>query len=187
MAKLVWRKDMPELLLSMLKARVEDKLAWWFKWRGRLVPIASPSAADTVHVDDVACVLFHGSLRTAAHDTQDEANAIVAAADKWWDYVDKGLSGKKSNPQVMVPRLAPRALFPPLEYPTAAWRGRKVALYSLTDMLGSERAEALVNGTRYEGERCWVMKRGRQAVEVQMLLGQLQGYLAEPGVVWWPK
>ncbi|OAG02704.1 uncharacterized protein CC84DRAFT_1097826 [Paraphaeosphaeria sporulosa] len=205
MAQLVWRKDMPELLLQMLRARVEDKLAWWFKWRGRLTPVASPSPSDTQDVEDVACVLFYGSLKSRADEIHDEANAIVAEADKWTDYFRTGY-GKAFDPhatppphlpkathpppawfQPLVPRLAPRAQFPPLDYPTTRWRGRKVAVYSLTDMLGVDRAEALIGRTRYEGERCWVMKRGRQTVDVQMLLGQLQSYLAESGAVWWPR
>ncbi|KAL5436851.1 hypothetical protein PMIN07_011995 [Paraphaeosphaeria minitans] len=205
MAQLVWRKDMPEMLLNMLRARVEDKLAWFFKWRGRLVPVASPSSADTEDVEDVACFIFLGSLRSRADAIHDEADAIAAQADKWSDYFRTGY-GKFFDPhitppahlpkathhpppwfQLVVPRLAPRAQFPPLECPTTRWRGRKVAVYSLTDMLGAERAEALIAETRYEGERCWVMKQGRQTVDVQMMLGQLASYLASPGPVWWPR
>lgn len=196
---------MPELLLDMLRARVEDKLGWWFKWRGRLIPIASPSPSDTQEVDDVACVLLYGSLKTRADEVLSEANDMVAEADKWTSYFrggfgkyfDAHVSPPANMPKAthhppswyepLVPQLLPRAQFPPLEFPTTKWRGRKVALYSLTDMLGADRAAALVEGTQYDEGRCWVMKRGRQAVGVQLLLGQLQSYLAESGAVWWPR
>ncbi|KAF2443920.1 hypothetical protein P171DRAFT_413527 [Karstenula rhodostoma CBS 690.94] len=205
MAQLVWRKDMPEFLLGMLRARAEDKLGWWFKWRGRLIPVASPAPEHLADVDDAACVLLYGSLRTRADAVLAEANAIVAEADRsaayyragFAKYFDTHVRPPPNQPRAthytpawfepLVPRLAPRAQFPPLEFPTTRWRGRKVAMYSLTDMLGAERAAALVGGTQYEGEACWVMKRGRQTVGVEMLLGQLQSYLAEPGVVWWPR
>jgi hypothetical protein len=202
MRQLVWRQDMPALLLSLLRTRVEDKLSWYFARQGRLVPVASPAPADIDAVDDAACVLFYGSLRTRADDVHDRANAIVAEADKWalyfrahfGSYFDAHATPPPNLPKAthhppnwfepVVPRLAPRAQFPPLAFPTARWRGRKVALYSLSDMLGAERAAALVSGTPCEEERCWVLRRGRQNVGVEMVLGLLQGYLVEPGAVW---
>ncbi|KAJ4348117.1 uncharacterized protein N0V89_009489 [Didymosphaeria variabile] len=203
--QLVWRKDMPALLLELLQKRVVDKLAWWYKWRGRLVPIPSPSPSDLDEVEEVSCVLFYGSLKTRADEIQAEVSAIVAEADKWSVYFRSGY-GSYFDPHVkpkdgmakathnpptwyepLVPRLAARAQFPPLEFETTKWRGRKVALYSLTDMLGEERARHLVAGTEYEGDRCWVMKRARHNVPAELLLMQLQSYLAEPGPLWEPQ
>lgn len=149
-------------------------------------------------------MLLYGSLKTRAHAIQEEVAGIVAEAHKWSMYFragfgfrldphetpKKGISKATHNIpswyEPLVPQLAPRAQFPPLEFPTTKWRGRKVALYSLTDMLGEERAKELVAGKGHEGERCWAVKRGRQNVPAEMLLMQLQSYIAEPGPVWWP-
>lgn len=196
---------MPALLLELLQKRVVDKLAWWYKWQGRLVPVPSLFPSDLDEVEEVSCVLFYGSLKTRADEILAEVSAIVAEADKWSVYFRHGYGSyfdphekpKGGMPKAthkppmwyepLIPRLAARAQFPPLEFTTTKWRGRKVALYSLTDMLGEERARDLVAGTEYEGDRCWVMKRARHNVPVELLLMQLQGYLAEPGPLWEPQ
>lgn len=197
---------MTSLVRRLLQDRVVDKLAWWFGWRGRLTPVASALAPDLEAQDDVSCVLMRGSLATRADKLLEEAEEIGADVDKWavyfrahfGSYFDphcKPLPSSGTKPThipphwytPLVPRLSPRALYPPLHFPTTRWRGKKVAVYSLTDMLGEEKATKLVgHGGTGEGERCWIMKRNRHNVPVELLLMQLQSYLAKPGPVWEP-
>lgn len=208
--KLVWREDMPDLILKLLRDRAVEKLSWYFKWRGRLALAKSPLPSHLEAIDNVSCVLFYGSLKTRAHELQQEAEEIVADIDKWviyfrtnfGSYVDPhksmaSVSGGKTagykTPswyEPLVPRLTSRALFPPLEYSTTIWRGRKVPLYSLTDMLGEEKALQLLemrgDEEAIEKRGCWVMKCGRHNVSVELLLLQLNSYLATPGPVWHP-
>ena len=207
--KLVWREDMPDLILKLLRDRAFEKIAWYFKWRGRLAPVKSPLSSHLEAVDDVSCVLFHDSLKTRADELQREAEEIVSDVDKWVVYFRTNFGshfdphtsvasisaegkGKYRPPswyEPLVPRLASRALFPPLNFSTTIWRGRKVPLYSLTDMLGEEKAFQLVKMRRDVGEEkesCWVMKRGGQNVSIELLLMQLNSYLAVPGPVWQP-
>lgn len=192
--EMVWREDMPELVLELLRKRVRDKLRWHFKQSGQLVPCASPRSDDVDGIEHVSCVLYFGSLQTPAGELHKQTAAIIADADKWVSYYIKNFPKQldphkkagisHSSPlwytEPLVPRLQPRLRFPPLDFKTTIWRGRKVAVYSLYDLLGEEKARELIDGSRFEAERCLVMKTGRHSVPVEMLLMQLQMYLAEP-------
>lgn len=208
LAKLVWREDMPDVLLELLRDRVVDKLSWYFKWRGRLTPVASPLSSDLQSLDDISCVLCFNSLVNRADALQRKAEEIAFDVDRLALYVRASFGAyfdpHTSPPSFLrarkathkppywyeppVPRLAPRALFPPLEFSSTTWRGRKVALYSLTDLLGEEKAAKLLElgqGNEVTDKaRCWVLKAGRQNVQSELLLMQLQTYLAEPGATW---
>lgn len=196
--KTVWREDMPALILDLLRKRVVARLSWNFSFRGRLIPVASPSPADIEGVDDVSCVLLFDTLRTRADALQDRADAITAELEKQAAYFALNFSSyldPHASPLVthkapgwytapLVPHMKPRLQFPELEFKTTMWRGRRVAVYSLHDLLGEEKARELVAGERsmYKGQRCVVLKRGRHNVPVEILLMQLQSYIARPGI-----
>ena len=194
---MVWREDMPELILDLLRKRVVDRLSWNFSFRGRLTPVASPRAEDIDAVDDVSTVLYFDSLRTRADDAQDRCEAITLELDKWSTYFGIHF-GDRFDPHAapgvthkapywyqapVVSHMQPRLQFPDLEYKTTTWRGEKVALYSLTDLLGPEKARELISGGRskYTDYGCVVIKRARHNVPVELLLMQLQSYIAKPG------
>ena len=155
----------------------------------------SPWEGDIEAVEDASCVLCFDSLKTRADDVLEQALRIRKEVDYLAVYYAKGQT-KVLDPHEQssvthtsplwyhlpwVPRLDPRALFPPLEFKTTQWRGRKIAVYSLYDLLGEEKLRALLQGTRYEGVRCVVMKHARQNVPAEKLLLKLQCYLAQSG------
>jgi hypothetical protein len=193
--KMVWREDLPELVLDLMQKQLVKKLSWNFAFRGRLTPVASPRAEDVKHVDDVSCVLMFASLRTRADDIQDSAKDMNAEMDKWSSYVAKSYADKldpHASPDVthsspawfvepLVPRLQPRLRYPELEFKSTLWRGKKVALYSLTDLLGDNKAQQLIKDSKYAGASCVVVKRARHNVPVEVLLMRLQAYIARPG------
>jgi hypothetical protein len=193
----VWREDMAPFIRSLMAKRVVDRLSWNFSFRGRLIPVASPRTEDIEAVDNVSTVLIFNTLRTRADDAQDRANAILVENEKWATYFGTNF-GKRYDPhdsanathhspawylEPLVPHLQPRIQFPELEFKTTVWRGKKVPVYSLTDLLGSEKAKELITSPRskYEAEKCVVIKRARHNVPVEILLMQLQAYLAQPG------
>ncbi|CAO2656158.1 Nn.00g049610.m01.CDS01 [Neocucurbitaria sp. VM-36] len=194
--RMVWREDMPDFILGMMRKRLVNKLSWNFGFRGRLIPVSSPRTDDISDIEDVSCVLLFGSLRTRADDLQDRANSIQAELDKWSNYVSKSWTAKldpHASPKVthtspawytepLVPRLQPRLRFPELEFRSTRWRGRRVAVYSLVDLLGAENASKLINESKYGGETCVVLKGARHNVSVEILLMQLQAYIAQPGL-----
>jgi hypothetical protein len=193
--RMVWREDLPDLILDLMQKQLVHKLSWNFGFRGRLIPVASPRHEDIQDVDDVSCVLIFRSLHTRADDIHDRAQDVVAEMDKWSSWVAKNYADKldpHAAPHVthnsppwyiepLVPRLQPRFQCPKLEFKHTVWRGQKVALYSLTDLLGEDKARQLVEGGQYAGEKCVVMKRARHIVPVELLLMQLQAYVVRPG------
>jgi hypothetical protein len=195
MKKLVWREDMAQVILELMQKQLVKKLSWSTGFKGRLTPVASPRAEDIQQVDDVSCVLIFRSLRTHAHECDDRAKDSVAEMDKWSSYVAKSFADTldpHAAPHVthnspswyidpIVPRLRPRIQFPELEFSTTMWRGRKVAVYSLTDLLGEQKARDLIQGSAYAEEKCVVVKRARHNVPMEILLMRLQAYLARPG------
>ncbi|KAK1917255.1 hypothetical protein P3342_012100 [Pyrenophora teres f. teres] len=136
------------------------------------------------------------SLRTPADDLHVQLNNITAELDKWSSYFAKSFAAKLdphtalevthtpplwySGP--MVPKLQTRLQFPELHFPTTVWRGRKVAVYSLVDLLGEDKAKAMIASSRYADEACVVIKRARHHVPVEILLMQVQAYVAKPGL-----
>jgi hypothetical protein len=192
---MVWREDMADLILDMMRKRMAKKLAWNFGFRGRLIPVASPRTEDIDHLEDVSCVLIVRSMQTRAEDSQHQAEKHRDELDKWSSYFYEsfakildphaapGVTHTSPNWYIgpLVPRLQPRLQFPELGFPTTVWRGRDVAVYSLTDLLGEAKAQELVEGSKYMGERCVVLKRARHNVPVEILLMQLQAYIAQPG------
>ncbi|KAF1843756.1 sister chromatid cohesion protein Eso1 [Cucurbitaria berberidis CBS 394.84] len=173
--RMVWREDMAEFVLDMMRKRLVTKLSWNFGFRGRLTPVSSPRTEDIENIEDVSCVLLFGSLRTRADGLQDRADQIKVELEKWSNYFSKSLTTKldphassevtHTSPvwytEPLVPRLQPRLQYPELEFKSTIWCGRKVAVYSLTDLLGEEKAKALIKGSKYDGEKCVVLKRAR--------------------------
>lgn len=197
LGKTVWREDMPSLILDLMRKRVLDSLAWNFGFRGRLIPVASPRTVDIEGVEDVSSVLYFASLTTRANDAQETSEAITSELEKWASYFGQSF-GKHFDPhsapevthkapywysQPLVPRLQPRVQFPELEFTTTVWRGRRIAVYSLTDLLGAEKARELIEGPRskHTHHSCVVIKRARHNVPVETLLMQLQAYIAKSG------
>lgn len=199
LGKMVWREDMPELILSLLRAQLLSSLSWNFGFVGRLIPVASPFSADLEAVEDVGCVLYFGSFanNSRAEAAQARCEEIAVALDKWSNYFTQSF-GKHFDPHAapgvthkppywyqapLVTRLQPRVQFPELEFRTALWRGRRVPVYSLVDLLGEEKAQELIHSPRskYAERKCVVMKRARHNVPVETLLMQLQTYIAKPG------
>ncbi|KAF2827259.1 hypothetical protein CC86DRAFT_208780 [Ophiobolus disseminans] len=192
---MVWREDLPDLILDLMQKQLIKKISWNLGFRGRLAPVASPRSEDIEHVDDVSCILFFGSLRTRADDVHDHASEIVLEMDKWSSYVAKAFADKldpHAAPEVthsspswfvepIVPRLQPRLRCPELEFKNTTWRGQKVPVYSLADLLGENRARQLITDSEYKGEKCVVMKTVRHNLIVQILLMRLQAYIAQPG------
>jgi hypothetical protein len=193
--KMIWREDMPDLILDLMQKQLVKKLSWNFGFRGRLTPVASPRTEDIEHVEDVSCVLIFRSLRTYADDVHDRAQDLVAEMDKWASYVAKQYADKldpHAAPGVthrspswfvepLVPRLQPRIQYPELQFNSTMWQGKKVALYSLTDMLGEEKARQLIEGSQYAGAKCVVLKSVRHNVPIEILLMRLQAYIARCG------
>ncbi|KAH7137986.1 hypothetical protein B0J11DRAFT_563038 [Dendryphion nanum] len=194
-AKLVWREDMADLIESLMQKNVAEQLKWHFKHSGsRMVGVGSLRAEEIKDIDDVSCILSLRNLKTTADTLQAQSTKIVSICDDYARQTRSLLSPildphKGNNPfpppqwykAPVVPQLHPRLRYPPLEFSTAEWRGRRVAVYGLVELLGAERVKEVLAGTRFEGVD-WVVVRGsRHHVSLEMMLLRLQMYLAVPG------
>lgn len=194
-SKLVWREDLADIITDLMRKQLVNTLGWSFGFRGRLTPVASPRSEDIEGVDDVSCVLLFRSLCTRADDILDDAKRIDQEMDKWSSYVATSYEDKLDphrSPDVthnapswyiepLVPRLQPRFRYPELDFRTTIWRGQKVPVYSVTDLLGEESARQFIEGSKYAEHKCVVMKRGRHNVPVEILLMRLQAYMTTCG------
>ncbi|KAH7085272.1 hypothetical protein BKA63DRAFT_13966 [Paraphoma chrysanthemicola] len=192
--KMIWREDLPDLILNLMRKQLLQKLSWNFAFKGRLVPVASPSSTDIADVDNASCVLIFRSLRTQADDIGDRAKDISDEMEKWAAYAIKGFTQLDPHkaPNVthhppswyvepIVPRFQPRLLYPEFDFKTAIWRGKKIPLYSLTDLLGEEKAREFLAGSKYRDEKCVIIKDARHNMQVQLLLMRLQAYIVQSG------
>jgi hypothetical protein len=194
--RMVWREDMADLIRDLMRKRLADKLRWNFGLRGRLVPTDSPRTEDleNVKVREVSCVLAFDTLRTRADDIQDRCDEIAIELEKWSGYFSS-YYGDRFDPhklpstthrspswytQPLISQIQPRIRFPELEFKTTIWRGKKVAVYSLFDLLGDVTAQQLIEGSEYEGQKYVIIPSAKHNVPVEILLMQLQAYLARP-------
>lgn len=186
---------MPELILSLLRKKLLDKLKWYFRRKGHLVPCQSPRREDVEALEGVSCVIYFGTLKTRADELQTQtkqiANEVEDLAKGYAESLKARLDPHKAqhvthHPPTwwkgpLVPHLQYRARFPLLEFKTTDWRGSKVAVYSLYDLLGEDGLGELLKGSNFENKRCVVIRRGRHNVPVELLFMQLQAFLAVPG------
>ena len=187
---------MADLIRDLMRKKLVDKLRWNFSHRGRLVPTDSPRTEDLEHakVREVSCVLALDTLRTRADEVQDRCDDIAAELEKWSGifsmyFADKFDPHKLPSTthrspswytQPLLAQIQPRIRFPELDFKTTIWRGKKVAVYSLFDLLGDDTARQLIEGSEYEGKKYVVIPSAKHNVPVEILLMQLQTYLARP-------
>lgn len=194
--RMVWREDLVQLVLSRFQQPIIQKLRYFFERPGgQLVQCGSPLTSDieATGLDDVSCVLYLGSLKTPADKIQAKSIDIMVAVDqliygfkkKHTALVDPHTKANHNSPAwykgPLLPTLLPRLRYPPLEFKTTRWRDQEVSVYSLPDLLGEENTKELVMGTQFEDAGCIVMRRRRNNTATQLLLMQLQGFLATPG------
>lgn len=195
LTRMVWREDMPDFILQTMRKWLVKKLSWNFGFRGRLIPVASPRMKDLDQLEAVSSVIIFRSLINRGDQAQTDAEAIQFELDKWSSYFAKSFAAKidpHAAPHIthhapswytepLVTRLQPRLRFPELEFKTCVWRGTRVPLYSLHDMLGEEVATALIQDSEYSTASCVVLKTARHNVPVEILLMQLQAYSTRSG------
>ncbi|KAF2272466.1 uncharacterized protein EI97DRAFT_436957 [Westerdykella ornata] len=210
LSKIVWREDMVDFVLGLMRKRVLGALRWGFGRVGQYVPVASPRTVDLEGMMtqkgngngngngkgvDVSCVLVLGTLKTHAEDLQARCKRIsdtlkelaTSTAEILRPYLDPHRQkGVTHHPPwwyrgPLVPTLQPRLWIPPLEFKTTVCGGKKVPVYSLCDLLGEENLNELLADSKFKDDKCLVIPRGRHNVPVETLLMELQAFLASPG------
>jgi hypothetical protein len=187
--KLIWREDMSQLILSLLRTIVWRKLRPLLLNKGKDLIEDAESVSDN---ESVACLMsvqspFQESrrLNTILVSWSEMAEGIVEEVSA----ISKGIrnrliaSGQLTDhdPWPPVPRLRSSFRYSPLDFDAVERGGRRVALYSLADLLGEDMATKLLQSTRYTDCSCLALKVSVQTRNAQVWMMRLQGYLAEEG------
>lgn len=186
--RLGWREDMSSLVLSLFRKIALQKLRWPFQHaNAKLVHACPNGVAELDEHDDVGCLLY---MRPLHHP---EIRDIQKKLERTEEYINRNIVNKIVKIQGAMPgpgvrinsfesslplRLAASWMAPPREFPTAVWRGERVPVYSLADLLGEQQTKELLMSTKFEGVDWVILKRSSLTVSAQMWLLKLQGYLA---------
>lgn len=187
--RLGWREDMSSLILSLLRRSALQKLRWPFQYaNAKLVRACPQGVAELDEHDDVGCLLHMRPLH------RPEIREVQTKLEKIEVYIDRNIVNRITKIQGVMPgpgvkvnsfesnlplRLAASWMATPRDFPTAVWRGERVSVYSLVDLLGEQQTRELLMGTKFEGVDWVILKRDSLTVSAQMWLLKLQGYLAE--------
>lgn len=189
----VWRGDMAEVVLGLLRRGVERKVRWLLERGGkRAFEKVDGGAEDADGVENVACVLYVGSLtseeckrvesevRDGFREGERLAGQVRTAVEKR-GAIERGKGKQEFNDWCRMnnfpPKINPMIMDPPADFPTVNLDGKVVPVYSLEDLMGKEETVKLLKGTIYEDARCWAMRDGQITASAQMWLLKLQAYL----------
>lgn len=197
---ITWREDMDDVILNNLRQIVLRRLRYHFNAKevsdnpGLLAspPGDGPDLNRLQEMDNVMCILCLKIPETIQADVQGESmedesqggvqsnrpkgrtigflsdqelNRLLAAESKVF------LQGV----QVLPPPEVPSKTY----YPTFRYRNRRVAVYSLPDLLGADRLAELVKDTAFRNSSFVAMAQALGAVDLQMWLLKLQSYLGK--------
>ena len=191
--QLVWRSDMEDFVLGLLRKVVERKLRWILRRGGPGSIVRSDGGvADAKEMQDVGCVIYTGSLSSlelsrVKLEVEDGFVKAEQLANGFWNLLKNARAKAKPREQEALnnwakasrfpPHLNPRFVNPPLHFTTVTCGGRAVPVYSLVDMIGMDKTEELLKDTIFQDARCVVLKEGRITCGAQMWLLRLQAYL----------
>ncbi|KAF2433712.1 hypothetical protein EJ08DRAFT_38066 [Tothia fuscella] len=192
MGRDVFRSDMDDLILGLLRDVVVKRLRWCFVHpKAKGVGECEGGADKTEGIDDVGCILYvlsHTSQEVK--DAERELDALVTKVERIRANEEKR---QKTRPKSIAedtvkvpvqgfvtvdpPKINPKLSHPPLRFPTVRYRGHLMPVYSLHDLLGEEKTRELLKETVFENSRCLALMGGNLTAGAQMALLKLQGYV----------
>lgn len=190
--QVVWRQDMHEMVLKLLRRGVERKVKWLLLRGGRMRFVRIDGAEQAGGLENIACVLYVGSLRSEEYDELERKVEVafregerlasqVGRAVERRRAIERGEGRKEFNEWCKTnnfpPKVNPAFTDPRAEFPTVNLDENVVPVYSLEDLMGTEETEKLLKGTVYEDARCLAMRDGELTSAAQMWLLKLQAYL----------
>ncbi|EON67055.1 hypothetical protein W97_06172 [Coniosporium apollinis CBS 100218] len=189
-SKTVWREDMADLVLELLRNAAVKELKRVFQHSNAslVVPYSNGIASVEGH-DGVACVLdLSGSTtmrqfeaaRARSEKLAEKGDDLVEQVRKIRDWKRTNLKEPMLGSELSVnpaPRLAPAVKNPPLQFETTQYWGSEVPIYDLVGLLGKDRVVGLLAGTASVGAEYAVLKTSKLTVAAQTWLYKLQVYL----------
>jgi hypothetical protein len=187
----VWRPDLDQLVLDLLRSVVVRTLRWSMVHpKSKGVVGCEGGAEHAEEIDDVACIMYIPSLTSQpTKDAEAEVEAIINKAEnlrmleatRQSKFVAPGKQPVRLPLSITIPisppRMNPKVSNPPLHFPTVRYRGRLIPVYSLDDLLGEDKTKELLKDTVFANSRCLALKGGNLTVGSQKALLRLQGYI----------
>ncbi|KAK3078486.1 hypothetical protein LTS18_007396, partial [Coniosporium uncinatum] len=193
-----WRGDMPEFVRERMRVAAAAAVRRVFSSQeddtDAAVVHVPGGATEIDGVEDVACVVYLQALETQAvrfararsRRVVEEVDGIVEKMDKNRPRDARQMNIVTQLFELRTPQPAEWIGNPPLEFPTIDWRGRRVPVYSLSDLLGKEMVGQCVEGTLFEDCRkrdrngCLIMKESKDTESrvAREWLMRLQGHYA---------
>lgn len=186
---LIWRQDMEDFVLCMLRQAVMTKLKWLFDHPGTALIVKIPNVAErNAASDDISCVLVSASFET---DMVRKAQTTLQVAQNEIEWIARRLnrlaresSSSNMDGQHQLP-LMPAAQAVAIPMPvllTTFYHNHNVPVYSLPDVLGSENSTKLLEAGSFSDGLIFGIRSSKQTLGAQMALMKLQCYLAENSV-----
>jgi hypothetical protein len=190
-----WKGDMEDFVLGLLRRAVLRSLRWGLQHPNSGAVVRCDQGADGVQqLEGVACLLYRDSFTSQRlRDLEEQVEPAVALCDRFVESVIKiqwnaetkrGKTARRkydlpayTSLHAFPPRLNPRLSNPPPEFSTAPYKGGKIAVYSMIDLLGEEKTNELLQGTAFEDARCLALKEVNLTGSAQEWLLKLQLYM----------
>lgn len=180
---------MSQLILKLLREIV------WRRLRPLLLNKSNDLVEDAESVSDsesVACVIYARPLFREPRRINALLVSWIEMAEKMVDeitIISKAMqkrlvtSGELTefDPWPPIPRLRSSFRYSSLDFDTIERGKRRIALYSLADLLGEEMGTKLLQSTRFAESNSLALKVNAQTRNAQMWMMKLQGYVAEAG------
>lgn len=193
--KWVWREDLPDLAEKLLGDIVWRRLRpVLLNKSDRLVRAAKDVSPRDWH--KVSCVVYLDRLFPVPDYLNERLNHLIDQADNDITSKLKLLASSSRTRLIADGKLDPNSVFPyppipqlralvrysSLEFPSLKINGRQIAVYSLIDMLGTEKAGKLLDSTQWKGsDGGLAIMAAEETKNVQLCMMRLQGYLSKQG------
>jgi len=157
-----WRGDMPDFVRERMRMATAEAVRRAFSLgkdaAGAVVVHVPGGATEIDGVEAVGCVVYLQALETqAVRRARERSWEVAKQVDGIVEKMDKNRArdARQMNLvtqlfELKTPQPAEWIGNPPLDFPTAVWRDRRVPVYSLPDLLGEELMEQSVRGTSFE-------------------------------------
>jgi hypothetical protein len=187
--KVIWREDMADLVLQLLRNLTRIKLRAALNYAGTRVATAFESLGE---YGNVGCVITIPTLFQELKKLEHQLQTVIEAVDRDTQdlrIISERIRRRRIEAGILseysywpsIPRLAKPYRYCLLDYPTINLEGRAVPIYSLTDLFGMAAAAEIVADTRFSDTQSVAILDDDSNRGLQMRLLKLQSYITQAG------
>ncbi|KAF1811315.1 hypothetical protein P152DRAFT_483197 [Eremomyces bilateralis CBS 781.70] len=199
-SKLRWRADMPQYIRDLLRRGVTWRMKRALESADPAILEPCPGGAFAAgDFDDVSAVVYikpklwsdrvkatHANLKQVPLLSKTLRGHFVERLKEMGDrlperfrVVERPMAQISGSHSIFPPQLAEWVIFPDSWVHEVDYRGKKIPVFSLADLLGEEKARELVDGTEYADVDCVVLKNDEKTSRLHQSLVKLERYVAD--------